>query len=109
MSTGAQQLFLFASLDFPGRTSLRPDEIAEKLGVSVRQILDLIEEGELCSINLASGKATKRWCTIPLEAYRAFILGRMTGPLRTEFMRSLPKQTLRELRRDIDALIATAA
>lgn len=105
MALSEQLVFPFTSLDFPGRVTLMVDEIAERLGVTAQHLLDLIEEGELVAINLAGKDASRRTVRIPVESYRTFIVARMTGPLRREFMRTLPKATLRELRREIDELL----
>ncbi len=90
-----QLQFTFASLDFPGRSSLYPHEVAEKLGVSVDQIYKLADEGAFAAIDLSSSQkiSTKRLLRIPVESYRDFIVTRMTGPLRTEFIRQLPEAT----------------
>ena len=107
MTSIAEQLeFQFASLDFPGRTTLYPHEVAEKLGISLDQIYDLADEGELGVIDLASKGAGRRLLRIPLECYRDFVLRRFSGPHRDAFLRQLPKATLRELRRELDQLIA---
>ena len=38
----AQTDFPFVSLDFPGRTALTVDEIAERLGVTAQHVIDQI-------------------------------------------------------------------
>jgi hypothetical protein len=43
----AEQLQLFASLDFPGRSTLMIWEIANRLGVTVRHLLNQIDDGAL--------------------------------------------------------------
>lgn len=106
MAVSEQLVFPFTSLDFPGRVTLMVDEIAERLGVTAQHLLDLIEEGELVAIDLAGKAALRRTVRVPVESYRNFIVARMTGPLRREFMKTLPKATLRELRREIDELLA---
>jgi hypothetical protein len=107
----AEQLqFPFASLDFPGRTSLYPHEIAERIGMSVDQVHDLCDDGSLVGIDISSKvtKSGRRALRIPIESYRDFIVARVTGPRRSELLQKLPKATLRELRREIDQLIAAA-
>ncbi len=106
MIAAEQLVFPFASLDFPGRAVLTVDEISERLGVTSQHVLDLVEENELPALDLAGKNATRRTVRVPAESYREFVLSRMTGPMRSEFMRQLPKATLRELRREIDQLLA---
>ena len=91
------QIDFFASLDFPGRQMLYPGELALKLGVTVDHILDLAEEGEFAAVDLRGKNASRRLLRIPVESYREFILRRMTGPGHREFLRTLPKATLREM------------
>lgn len=106
MIPAEQLVFPFTSLDFPGRVTLMVDEIAERLGVTAQHILDLVEEGELVAVDLAGKGASRRTVRIPVESYRTFIVQRMTGLIRREFLRTLPKATLRELRREIDELLS---
>lgn len=95
------------SLDFPGRTSLRPDEIAAKLGTSTQHILDTIEEGALQAVDVSGVGARRRCLRVPLEAYRDWIVRRLTTPSeRRLLLHDLPKATLRDLRREIDGLLA---
>src|SRR6516162_10007164 len=42
----------FASLDFPGRETLNPREVARRIGCSVDHIYDLILEGQLRAIDI---------------------------------------------------------
>ena len=95
------------SLDFPGRTVLRPQEIAKRLGVSDQHILNAVEEGSLQAVNLAGAGASKRCLRIPVESYRDWVLRRLTNTEeRRRLLRDLPKATLRELRRELDSLLA---
>lgn len=103
-----QLQFPFTSLDFPGRVTLTVDEIATRLGATTQHILDLIEEGELVAVDLSGKGATRRYCKIPVEAYREFIVKRMTGPRRRELLAALPKPTLRELYRELGDLLRAA-
>ena len=74
MSGDTRQLsFPFYSLDFPERWTLKVGEVAERLGVSEQHILNLIDEGEFGSLNLAPGR-TRKLVRIPVEAYRDFVL-----------------------------------
>lgn len=93
--------FEFLSLDFVGRTTLYPRELAERLGCSIDKIFDLADEGLLCAVNIASKGSRRRDLRIPIEGWRIFILARLTGPLRTEFLRSLPAPVLAQLRVEI--------
>lgn len=105
MPEAPQQLeFPFFSLDFPGRTTLSVKEVAEKLGCSERHINDLIDEGKLGCINL-SPSGLRAFRRIPIEAYRDFILQNFSGDLRVEFLRTLPRPTLKALRKDIDEIL----
>ena len=96
--------FLFASLDFPGRSVLYMHEIAERLGCSIDQAYDLTEDGSLVAINIASAGASRRELRVPIEAWRNFILARMTGPIRAHFLRTLPPAVLAQLREELAAL-----
>lgn len=92
-----QLLFPFASLDFPGRSMLYPHEVAEKLGMSADHLHDLMDDGSLVGMDIASPGASRREMRIPIESYRNFIVARMTGPLRIAFLTTLPEATRREL------------
>lgn len=96
-----QLQFPFPSLDFPGRTILTVAEIAQKLHVSDQQVLNLAEEGAFAGLDLKGLRATKRCLRIPIESYRNFILSRMSGEHRNEFLRALPRGVLRDLHREI--------
>lgn len=102
-----QAEFPFASLDFPGRSTLTVDEIAERLGVTAQHVIDLIEEGALCpSVDLAGKGASRRLLRVPVETYRNFIIARMTGTARLHFLRSLPAGVLAQLREELAAVAA---
>ncbi|MBI5770809.1 MAG: hypothetical protein HZA93_23735 [Verrucomicrobia bacterium] len=91
-----QLQFPFASLDFPGRTLLYPHEIAGdkgRLGMSMDHFHDLVSEGVLVAIDIASPGAVRRELRVPIESYRDFIVARMTGPRRREFLTALPEPT----------------
>lgn len=104
--TLATQLELPLSLDFPGRSTLTPEEIALRLGVTAQHILDLVEEGQLGGVDLAGKGASRRHVRIPLEHYRDFVIRRMTGPARRELLSALPKPTLRSLLAELRELLA---
>lgn len=102
-----QLQFGFASLDFPGRVSLRVEEVAEKLGTSAQHIIDLIVEGKLQGLDVRGLDASRALYRIPVECYRDFIVRSLTAPAeRMRLLRELPKATLRDLRRELDQLIA---
>lgn len=108
MSLAAHQLDFLPSLDFPGRQTLLAREIGERLGYTERHIFTLIDDGSLVVLDGSAKGASRRSARIPIECYRAFILKRLTGTadLRDVLLRTLPKPTLRDLRRDIDGLLA---
>lgn len=89
----------FSSLDFPGRTVLYVWEIAQKLGGTVQHYLNLVDTGELVAIDTASraGGKTRRMLRVPVESYRNFIISRLTGETRTQFLAQLPVSTRLEL------------
>jgi excisionase family DNA binding protein len=69
-----EQLDLFESLKFEGRTALRPEEVAERLNVSTQHVLDLVEEGRIRAINVAGVNLTdRRYLRIPVEAWERFV------------------------------------
>jgi len=105
-----QLQFPFASLDFPGRSSLYPHEISARVGMSVDQIYDLVDDGSLVAINISStaNKTGRRALRIPIESYRNFIVARMTGPMRFDLLRHVPKASLRELVREISDFLKAA-
>lgn len=101
-----QDEFPFASLDFPGRTTLYLHEVAERLGVSSRHVADLIEEGQLAAINIAGESATSRkHYRIPVESYRQFVTVRLSAPYRAELLSHLPRTTLRQLMRELENIL----
>lgn len=65
----------FPSLMFPReRKILAVAEVAMKLDVSERHVIDLIQEGKLRALNVGGDHASGRHCyRIPVEAYEAFI------------------------------------
>jgi hypothetical protein len=106
MSTEQLQ-FAFASLDFPGRVSLRVEEIADKLSITPQHVLDLIVEGKLQAVDVRGEGSTRACYRVPVESYRDFVVRALTTPAeRMRLLRELPKATLRELRRELDQLIA---
>ncbi len=95
----AEQLTFFTSLDFPGRTTLGLGEIAERLGCTVRHLLNEIDRNAFAGLNLAAKGVERRAMRIPVEAYRTYVLSKLTGPvdLRMQFLRDLPVATRTEV------------
>jgi hypothetical protein len=106
MAAPEQLSFVFASLDFPGRTTIGLGEIAERLGCSVDHLLNEVERGALVGVDLKGAKATRRFVRVPLETYRAYVLSRMTGEFRTDFIAELPRATRLQLLQEIEASFA---
>ena len=102
-----QQLTFFASLDFPGRTTLKLVEIAERVGCTVQHLLNQIDEGKFAGLNIAAKGAARREMRIPVECYRNWVIGCLTDKevdLRMRFLRDLPAAVRRDL---IDQLRAS--
>ena len=80
-------------------------EVAQKLGGTVQHYLNLIDSGELVAIDTgsrANGKP-RRMLRVPVEEYRNFVVLRLTGPRRTEFIKQLPVSTRLELIEELKA------
>lgn len=105
MSAAEQLAFAFASLDFPGRTTVSLGEIAQRLGVSVDHLLNEAEHGALKGLDLKGAKATRRNMRVPIECYRAYVIEHMTAEFRSGFVRDLPRHVLRELLVEINAAL----
>ena len=87
--------------------SLRVEEVAAKLGVTAQHIIDLIVEGKLQGLDMRGRDASRALYRIPIECYRDFVVRSLTAPTeRLRLLRELPKATLRDLRRELDQLIA---
>ena len=100
------QFGFFASLDFPGRTTLRVEEIAEKLGVTTQHILDLIDEKRLTAMDVRGEGATRATYRVPVEAYRNYVAATLTEPAESlRLLRHLPRATLRELVRELNEFL----
>lgn len=78
MDASAQYEFEFKSLDFPGRTVLYPYEVAERAGISVEHVFDLISEGQLKAVDFSgrNNLSERRTLRIPVEAWREFVKSR---------------------------------
>lgn len=99
----------FACLDFPAnRGAVAAWEIAEKLGCSVQHILNQIDEGELQALDLASPHVSRRMTRVPVEEYRAYIMRRLAGVKRREFLGELPRETLLQIHAEITARLTAA-
>lgn len=100
-----EQLTFFASLDFPGRSSLYLWEISERLGCTVAHLLNLVDSGDFVGIDVASTSSSRRSMRVPVECYRNFILKRLSGPVdfKMQFLRDLPAETRRQLIEELKA------
>lgn len=108
--TSDQLQFPYASLDFPGRVWMRVDEVAEKFGISAQHVIDLIVEGKLKALDHRGKGSARATYRITLEDYRDYVLHAMTAPAdRMRLLRELPKATLRELARELNAFLKTHA
>ena len=105
MPATLQLMLPFACLDFPDRSTVTVSEIAGKIGVSCRHVLDHIESGALLAVDTRIG-ATKSNMRVPVDEYRRWVLARLTGPARRTFLAELPPQMLRELAAEIRELLA---
>lgn len=69
----------FNALLFPGRKVLYVAEVAERLEISQRHVLDLIEEGKIGAIDVGGG-IRKHW-RIPVGEFEKFMKRRSSlGP-----------------------------
>lgn len=100
----AEQLTFLVSLDFPGRSVLYLWEIAEKLGVSIKHLSNEIDAGTLTVLDLKAADSKRRCARVPIECYRDYVIGRLTGPVghRAQFLSSLPVAVRRQLLREIE-------
>lgn len=94
-----QFVFPFSTLDFSGRVApLFLHEIAAKLNCSVDHLLNEAEAGALKGIDLRGAKASRRNVRVPVESYRRYVLERMTGEFRRDFIQDLSPAVKRQLR-----------
>lgn len=102
-----QDEFPFASLEFPGRTSLYAHEVAERLGCTTQHVVDLIAEGALSAIDITGrgNSSDRRALRIPVEAYRDFVAARVTGARRRQLLAQLPLATLAQLDLEVRAIM----
>lgn len=102
MPATEQIVFPFVSLDFPGRSAVTLGEISEKLRCTVEHLLNEYEAGAFPgAIDIKGTGASRRTIRVPIEAYRTYVLMRMSGPFRADFVRDLPRSTRRALLRDL--------
>ena len=101
------QLDFLPSLDFPGRTTLMVSEIAERLGYSARHVGALIQDGSIPALNGKSSAAVKPSFRVPIEAYRDFVVTRVNGGLRAQFIARLPAATRHALIKELQAILKT--
>ena len=81
MKPPAHPQVTFASLDFPGRTTLYVHEVARRLGIAEKHVLNLCDDGSLAMLNIASKGVKRRALRIPIESYRSFICERVSVPM----------------------------
>ncbi len=106
MPKSYQMIFPFESLDIQHRSVLTVDDIRKKLRVSVDHVINLVEAGELKNVNTAVSELKRKQYRIPIESYRDFIIRRMSGPARKEFLQSLPRDTLLKVYHQLKELLA---
>ena len=100
----AEQLQFFASLDFPGRSTVLVREIAERLGVSERHLFNEVDSGALVVLDLKAAGSSRRCARVPIECYRDYVAGRLSGPTggRMELLRNLPRSVRQALIRELE-------
>lgn len=109
--TTTQPEFPFASLDFPGRSTLTVAEVAKRTGFCTRHIEGLIDVGSLVALNGANPRASKRALRIVVESYRDWIVRGLTGPaaIRSYFLAHLPEDTKRDLYNELGRYLGRPA
>lgn len=109
MPSTEQLEFQFTSLDFPGRVSLRVEEVARKLGITPKHVTDLIAEGKMQALDHRGVGAGRACYRIPIESYRDYVARCLTTKAdRLRLLADLPRATLRELHRELGALLRAA-
>ena len=86
-------------------------EIATRLGVTVRHLLNQVDEGSLVVLDLKASTSSRRCARVPIESYRAYIAQKLTGPVevRAAFIRTLPPTEKRALIRELEASLKPSA
>ena len=97
MPENPQQLTFFHSLDFPGRSVLYINEIANRIGVTRQQVVNFMDCVELGYLNVATDTTTRPCRRVPIESYRNFIIRRLESEERLKFLKDLPVSTRLEL------------
>jgi len=95
------QFPFFASLDFPGRSTLMLWEIAERLGVTDRHLAGEVESGELVALDLKTKGIARRCMRVPVEGYRDYVVRKLTGPMRATLLAALPRAVREQLLAEI--------
>jgi CYTH domain-containing protein len=109
MSHSAQIELPFPSLDFSGRAVVMLGEIERKLVVSVDHLANQVTDGSLVALDLKSKGKSRRLIRVPIEEYRRYVMARLTGEGRKEFIAGLPAETLREILKEVQAALKHAA
>lgn len=84
---------IFPELERSGRTSLYVSEFASAVGISPRQVHELMDEGTIGFINISTTRATRKERRIPIGEYARFLAARASLPARAY----APKPTQSEL------------
>jgi hypothetical protein len=109
MPAAAQQMLLpFAALDFAGRSTVTLSEIALKLGGTAEHFAHLVDDGTLVAIDLSRHVGSRRMIRIPIEEYRRFVVQRLTGQRRAEFLAELTPATRLALAQEVLASLSPA-
>ncbi len=96
MKNNPKQLEIpYNSLGFVNRATLRPSDIAVKLGCSKKHVENLIEEGKLGDINISSVDYRK-WSVVPVEEYVNFIIKNTSILNPMEYLKNLPTAVISE-------------
>lgn len=104
-----QQIDFFASLDFPGRSTVTLAEVKERLGCSLQHLLNEVDSNALTGLDIRSAAVSRRALRIPIECYKKYVLTKLTGPVdfQMRFLRDLPAATRRQLIADLQASLKT--
>jgi hypothetical protein len=95
------QFEFFASLDFPGRSTLMLWEIAGRLGVSDRHLAGEVDNGELVALDLKTRGIARRCIRVPVEGYRDYVLRKLTDRTRTNLLKALPRAARAQLIKEL--------
>ena len=95
--------FPFASLDFPDRSTLTAEEVAEAANVTAQHIRDLLSEETIGSFNAGGtkNKSDREYRRVPIECYRDWILSTYKGPAVGKRLCGLKDRPLMNLYNDI--------